>query len=171
MGRLFEVVPKPFEHRALAHREDDRRHRLRMVSGEAPEALAPRGGDGEFHRRPRLPALRIGTHFKGRLNSSNLIDLARSMSPYHSLLINALPREARIVQLREIATAQQQEVTKKEKERNRFSPTKPHSTRGIGIDDGWYLTRSLDIDRSDHHDFSSEVNLFQEIAKILANWQ
>jgi len=41
------------------------------------------------------------------------------------------------------------------------------TTNGISL----YATRSLDIDRPDHHDFSSEVNLFQEIAKILANWK
>ncbi len=40
------------------------------------------------------------------------------------------------------------------------------TTAGISL----YATRSLDIGRPDHHDFFSEVNLFQEIAKILANW-
>ena len=64
--------------------------------------------DCENHRYHKA-STKKAAHYR-RLNSSNLIDLARSTSPYHSLLTNALPREARIVQLREIATVQQQNL-------------------------------------------------------------
>ena len=59
-----------------------------------------------FKHRTYLCSTKKAAHYR-RLNSSNLIDLARSASPYHSLSTNTLPREARIVQLREIATVQQ----------------------------------------------------------------
>jgi len=100
------------------------------------------------------------------------IDLTQSTSPYHSLSTNALFRKLQFEQLRQIATVQLSHDATDGRE-NDGSRSLKTSHLGHCFDDGYislYATISLDIDRPDHHDFSNEVNLFQEIAKILANW-
>ena len=53
--------------------------------------------------------IKKAAHYR-RLNSSNLIDLAQSMSSCHMLSTNALLRKLLFVQLRQIATVQQQQL-------------------------------------------------------------
>ena len=77
----------------------------------------------------KLIYIEKAAHYR-RLNSSNLIDLARSTSPYHSLLTNALLRKLLFVQLREIATVLLQTTVQRRrpsspKGQTSLSPSKP----------------------------------------------